>query len=148
MMYRPPTKPSPVSRFPRADRCPLLFLFLAVLLGGCTSNPLSDYRVASSIEPLQLPERVKEERNQHLLKLVNSLAKPKYEALVGTTVQVLVEGPSKTNAERLVGRTSTNKIVVFEGGPDAGRLHGQLLDIDVSHFHNFTLYGTPALVPA
>ena len=96
----------------------------------------------------QLSERVKEDRNQQLLKLVNSLAKPKYETLVGTTVTVLVEGPSKTNAERLVGRTSANKIVVFEGGPDSLRLHGQLLDIEISHFHNFTLYGTPALVPA
>ncbi|MDG2124725.1 MAG: tRNA (N6-isopentenyl adenosine(37)-C2)-methylthiotransferase MiaB [Verrucomicrobiales bacterium] len=107
-----------------------------------------DTPAAEMPDDIQLSERVKEDRNQQLLKLVNSLAKPEYETLVGTTVTVLVEGPSKTNAERLVGRTSANKIVVFEGGPDSLRLHGQLLDIEISHFHNFTLYGTPALVPA
>ena len=37
------------------------------------------------------------------------------EQLVGTTVEILCEGPSKTNAARLTGRTRTNKIVVFEG---------------------------------
>jgi tRNA-2-methylthio-N6-dimethylallyladenosine synthase len=87
---------------------------------------------------------VKHERNQELLALVTELARPKYQALVGTVVEVLAEGPSKTNPERLVGRTSTNKVVVFDAGPQPERLQGQVLGVEVSHFHNFTLYGAPA----
>ncbi|MEM9237009.1 MAG: tRNA (N6-isopentenyl adenosine(37)-C2)-methylthiotransferase MiaB, partial [Verrucomicrobiota bacterium] len=49
----------------------------------------------------QLPERVKEERNQVLLQAVDVIAREKNEALVGTTQQILCEGPSKTNKERL-----------------------------------------------
>lgn len=93
-------------------------------------------------EEIQLPERVKEERNQDLLALVNERAKAKYEPLVGTTVQVLCEGYSKTTTERLTGRTSQNKIVVFPGPRE--RLAGQLLDINITAHHGFTLYGEVA----
>ena len=40
----------------------------------------------------QLPERVKEERNQDLLRLVDEISIRKNEALVGKTVQILCEG--------------------------------------------------------
>jgi len=90
--------------------------------------------------PDQLSERVKEERNQRLLEVVNRIAIAKNQALVGTRQQVLCEGPSKTNASRLTGRTSQNKIVVFEG--DAARLTGRLLNLHIEHSTGFTLYGT------
>ncbi|MFZ4763440.1 MAG: tRNA (N6-isopentenyl adenosine(37)-C2)-methylthiotransferase MiaB [Roseimicrobium sp.] len=90
-------------------------------------------------EALQLPERVKEARNQDLLALINKHAQAKYVPLVGTTVEVLCEGPSKTTATRLMGRTRTNKIVVFEG--PAERLVGEIFNIHVTDFANFTLYG-------
>jgi len=48
----------------------------------------------------QLPERVKEERNQDLLAVVNELAKAKGEALVGQRVEILCEGLSKTPETR------------------------------------------------
>ncbi len=91
----------------------------------------------------QLSERVKEERNQHLLKVVSELARVKNDALVGTRQQILVEGPSKTNKAKLSGRTSQNKIVIIEG--DADRLTGQLLDVDIEDSTGFTLYGTPVI---
>ena len=87
----------------------------------------------------QLPERVKEERNQRLLDAVNRVAKARNEALVGTTQQVLCEGPSKNNKERLGGRTSQNKIVIFDGDPH--KLTGQLLDLKIRESTGFTLYG-------
>jgi tRNA-2-methylthio-N6-dimethylallyladenosine synthase len=92
-------------------------------------------------EAIQVPERVKEERNQDLLKLTNSFIYPRYEALVGTAVQVLCEGPSKTNESRLTGRTRTNKIVVFDGNPQ--RMTGQIFDVRIQHTAGFTLYGEP-----
>jgi tRNA-2-methylthio-N6-dimethylallyladenosine synthase len=90
-------------------------------------------------EALQVPERVKEERNQDLLALVNAHALPRYEELVGQRVEILCEGPSKTTETRLMGRTRTNKIVVFEG--DAARLTGEIFEVDVLRHHHFTLYG-------
>ena len=87
----------------------------------------------------QLPERVKEERNQILLEAVGRIAKAKNQALVGTRQQVLCEGPSKNNKARLGGRTSQNKIVIFEGDPH--KLTGQILDIEVRDSTGYTLYG-------
>ncbi len=90
-------------------------------------------------EALQLPERVKEERNQDLLGVVNRLALPKYDALVGEAVEVLCEGYSRYTNDRLTGRTRTNKIVVFEGNFE--RHTGEILNIRVREAKGFTLYG-------
>jgi len=92
----------------------------------------------------QLPERVKEERNQDLLSLVNEIGMAKLRALVGQRVEVLCEGYSKTTTERLTGRTPQNKIVVFPGPHD--RLKGELIEVDVTDTHVFTLYGEVAEV--
>jgi tRNA-2-methylthio-N6-dimethylallyladenosine synthase len=92
--------------------------------------------------PDQIDERVKEERNQDLLGIVNESTRRAGERLVGCTVQILCEGPSKTNPARLMGRTRTNKIVVFEGGEE---LTGGLVDVRVRQANGFSLYGTPVL---
>ncbi len=94
-------------------------------------------------EALQLSEPVKEARNQDLLALINSIAKQGYTRLVGTKVEILCEGPSKTNSDRLTGRTRTNKIVIIEGNHE--RHVGQIFDVRINHWENFTLYGDPAL---
>jgi tRNA-2-methylthio-N6-dimethylallyladenosine synthase len=88
----------------------------------------------------QLSETEKEDRNQRLLAVIDRMAIEKNAALVGTRQQVLCEGPSKNNAARLSGRTSQNKIVVFDGDPH--RLTGQLLDIQIENSSGFTLFGT------
>lgn len=92
----------------------------------------------------QLPESVKEERNQDLLAVVDKLARAKTDALIGSRQQILCEGPSKTNEERLMGRTPQNKIVVFEG--DAARHTGQVFDVLIQRSTGFTLYGDPAVI--
>ena len=91
----------------------------------------------------QISERVKEERNQILLAVVNELAVKKNEALVGTRQQVLCTGLSKTNKARLMGRTAQNKIVIFDG--DAERMTGQIFDVLIEETTGFSLYGTPVL---
>jgi tRNA-2-methylthio-N6-dimethylallyladenosine synthase len=90
--------------------------------------------------PEQIEERVKEERNQDLLRVVNESARYAGERLVGRDVEVLCEGPSKTNPARLMGRTRTNKIVVFEGDE---KLAGEILDVRIQRANGFSLYGTP-----
>src|SRR5712691_3490971 len=90
----------------------------------------------------QIDEHIKEERNQDLLRVVNESARRAGERLVGRDVEVLCEGPSKTNPARLMGRTRTNKIVVFEGS-DA--LVGEMVDVRVQQANGFSLYGTPVV---
>jgi tRNA-2-methylthio-N6-dimethylallyladenosine synthase len=89
----------------------------------------------------QIDESIKEQRNQDLLALVNQSAVRINQRLVGETLEVLCEGPSKTNPTRLMGRTRTNKIVLFEGADD---FRGELVDIEVKRATGFSLYGTPA----
>jgi len=48
------------------------------------------------------------------------------ESMVGSTQRILVEGPSKKNAEELAGRTENNRVVNFAGHP---RLVGQFVDV-------------------
>lgn len=86
----------------------------------------------------QVPEEVKEARNQDLLQVINRGMAEKLQALVGTEQEVLCEGPSKTNAERFSGRTRTNKIVVFPGAP---RLLGGIFPVQIERASHSTLYG-------
>jgi tRNA-2-methylthio-N6-dimethylallyladenosine synthase len=90
----------------------------------------------------QIDESVKAERNQDLLRVVNESARRAGERLVGRDVEVLCEGPSKTNPARLMGRTGANKIVVFEGGDE---LVGEIVDVRVEQANGFSLYGTPVM---
>ena len=87
----------------------------------------------------QLPERLKEERNQDLLALVDGITMEKNQALVGETLEVLCEGPSRHNAERLSGRTRTNRIVILDGDPT--KLAGQLFGVTIDDTTGHTLYG-------
>ena len=88
----------------------------------------------------QVDERIKERRNHHLLEIVNESARRINEFLVGRTLEVLCEGPSKTNRSRLMGRTRTNKIVLFEGPEE---FVGVLVDVRIERATGFSLYGTP-----
>jgi len=93
--------------------------------------------------PDQVPQKVREERNQRLLEVINEIAQRKYRALVGRQVQILVEGPSKKNPARMTGRTRCNRIVVFDGSE---RHRGQLMDVKITRAGSFTLYGDPAII--
>ena len=101
--------------------------------------------------PDQIDEHLKEERNQDLLEVVNKSNHRILERLVGTPVEVLCEGPSKTNRERLMGRTRTNKIVVFPPSPkrrligESEEFVGQLVNVRIERANGFSLYGVPLL---
>jgi tRNA-2-methylthio-N6-dimethylallyladenosine synthase len=112
--------------------------------------------------PGQIDELVKEERNHDLLDIVNKSNRRILERLVGSEVEVLCEGPSKTNPTRLMGRTRTNKIVVFPRSPglhhdntsagelpvrngEGDELVGELVKVRIERANGFSLYGTPLL---
>jgi tRNA-2-methylthio-N6-dimethylallyladenosine synthase len=88
--------------------------------------------------PGQIPQAIKEERNQRLLEVVNALGAQAHQKFVGRRVEVLVEGPSKRNPARMTGRTRCNKIVVLDASP---RACGTLLDVKLQRAGTFTLYG-------
>jgi tRNA-2-methylthio-N6-dimethylallyladenosine synthase len=92
--------------------------------------------------PDQIDEHVKEQRNQDLLEVVNKSNRRILEGLVGNEVEVLCEGPSKTNPARLMGRIRTNKIVVFEGNE---KLIGTLVNVRIHRANGFSLCGTPVM---
>jgi tRNA-2-methylthio-N6-dimethylallyladenosine synthase len=93
--------------------------------------------------PGQIPQVEREQRNARLLDVVNEMAAEKHQSLVGRRVEILVEGPSKRNPARFMGRTRCNKIVVFEGSE---RHRGQLMQVQVTRAGSFTLYGDPAVL--
>ena len=91
-------------------------------------------------DALQVPERVKEERNQDLLALVNQIALPRYDGHVGRNrSRSSARGIPSVTRNRLMGRTSQNRIVVFEG--DFHRHTGQLFHVQIEESQHFTLYG-------
>jgi tRNA-2-methylthio-N6-dimethylallyladenosine synthase len=93
--------------------------------------------------PDQIPQDVREERNYALLETVNEIAAKRYKNFVGQQTEILVEGPSKKNSERLTGRTRCNKIVIFDGDK---RHLGQVMDVKITRASNFTLYGDAAIL--
>ena len=101
--------------------------------------------------PDQIDEHLKEQRNQDLLDVVNKSNRRILERLVGSQVEVLCEGPSKTNRARLMGRTRTNKIVVFPPSPkrrptsESEELVGELVNVRIERANGFSLYGMPLL---
>jgi tRNA-2-methylthio-N6-dimethylallyladenosine synthase len=91
----------------------------------------------------QVSEAVKEERNQEILRLIDASAIAKGEELVGRMVEILCEGRSRTNEDRLMGRSPGNKIVIFDGDQ---RHIGEVFDVRIEHSSGFSLYADPAVL--
>jgi tRNA-2-methylthio-N6-dimethylallyladenosine synthase len=69
-----------------------------------------------------VPHEVKVARMERLVELVQRQARERAQRFVGRTVEVLVEGASRTDPDRLRGRTRHNKVVNFSGLATAGEL--------------------------
>ena len=62
-----------------------------------------------------VPHPVKVERMERLVEVVQRRARERSQRFVGRTLEVLVEGPSRNDPDRLRGRTTHNKVVNFTG---------------------------------
>ncbi len=91
------------------------------------------------------PQDLKLKRLQHLQATVEANVRRISASRVGTVQRILVEGPSRKSAAELMGRTECNRIVNFDGGPNAARLVGQLLDVRITEALPHSLRGTPEL---
>jgi tRNA-2-methylthio-N6-dimethylallyladenosine synthase len=91
----------------------------------------------------QLPEVVKMERNQLLLRVLDQIADARVKSLLRGEDEILVEGESRTNPARFQGRTRTNRLVLIEANE---RWRGQLLPVKLTESTGFTYYAEPVLV--
>ena len=92
--------------------------------------------------PGQLPHAVKRERMERLVELVQRHATERAQRFVGRTMEVLVEGPSRTDPSKLRGRTRHNKTVNFSGLAQPG----ELVDVEIASATSTTLAGEESLL--
>jgi len=90
--------------------------------------------------PGQLPHPVKRERMERLVELVQRRARERAQRFVGRTMEVLVEGPSRTDPARLRGRVSHNKAVNFDGRAEPG----EMVEVEITGATSTTLSGSVA----
>jgi tRNA-2-methylthio-N6-dimethylallyladenosine synthase len=83
---------------------------------------------AAAIDEGLVPHPVKVERMERLLELVQRHARERASRFVGRTLDVLVEGTSRTDPQKLRGRTSHNKVVNFSGLAAAGEITAVRID--------------------
>ncbi len=100
--------------------------------------------------PDQIADDVKHERLTRLVELVQAHARRRNEALVGSRVEVLVEGPSRTDDAVWRGRTESGKTVLFPLAAGVGA--GEIVPVAIESATSQTLRGALAaaetLVPA
>lgn len=91
------------------------------------------------------PHEVKLRRLQHLQAVLEDNVRRISASRVGTVQRILVEGPSRKNADELMGRTECNRIVNFAG---PRRLVGEMIDVTITQALPHSLRGEPVLVAA
>ena len=92
--------------------------------------------------PDQLPHAVKRERMERLVEAVQRIAAERAQRFVGRTMEVLVEGPSRTDPSRLRGRTRHNKTVNFAGLARPG----EMTNVEIASATSTTLAGEESLL--
>ena len=103
--------------------------------------------------PDDVGEEVKKERNQTLLKLQQRISSEIHKARIGSEEEVLVEGISKNDPNRLTGRNRAHQIIVFPGRREEG-LEGRLVRVRITAATPLTLIGerlagaVPGAIPA
>ena len=85
-----------------------------------------------------VPDETKRARNMKLLELQKHISLEENKKMIGKEVQILVEGASKSDPNRLSGRTRQNHIVVFNGSQD---LVGKLVGVVIHEVTDLTLFG-------
>lgn len=85
-----------------------------------------------------VPQKIKEERNQQLLALQREITRKNNQKFLEKVLGVLVEGVSNKCDKLLVGRTRSDKVVVFEGPKE---LIGKIVEVQIKGAQTATLLG-------
>jgi tRNA-2-methylthio-N6-dimethylallyladenosine synthase len=97
---------------------------------------------AAEITEGVVPHEVKVERMQRLVEVVQRRAHERAQRFVGRALDVLVEGPSRTDPSRLRGRSRHNKTVHFSGLAAPG----EIVAVEIRSATSQTLAGEESLI--
>jgi tRNA-2-methylthio-N6-dimethylallyladenosine synthase len=89
-----------------------------------------------------VPHEVAVERMGRLVEVVQRRSRERAQRFLGRTLDVLVEGPSRTDPSRLRGRTTHNKVVNFDGLAAPG----EIVPVEITGATSQTLVGEMALL--
>jgi tRNA-2-methylthio-N6-dimethylallyladenosine synthase len=89
-----------------------------------------------------VPHPVKVERMERLVEAVQRRSRERTQRFVGRTLDVLIEGQSRTDPDRLRGRTSHNKVVNFTGFGEPG----ETVPVEITSATSQTLAGEMSLL--
>ena len=90
----------------------------------------------------QIPHEIKVERLERLVEVIQRRAAERSQRFVGRTLEVLIEGPSRTDPTRLRGRTRHNKVVNFDGLGEPG----DYVQVEITGATSQTLMGEMSLI--
>lgn len=100
------------------------------------------YSVRSGTRAAQMPDQLEYESKNRRLAVLNDLqyaiAKRKNQRFTGRIMEVMVDGPSKSNQDRLSSRTRCNRIVILDGSLE---LVGRTVDAIIEEAKTFSLFG-------
>ena len=108
------------------------FTFIFSPRRGTEAATLSDH----------VPDRVKVQRLERLVEVIQRRAAERAQRFVGRTLDVLVEGPSRTDPSRLRGRSRHNKVVNFDGLGEPG----ELVAVEITSASSQTLAGHESIL--
>jgi tRNA-2-methylthio-N6-dimethylallyladenosine synthase len=97
---------------------------------------------AATITEGLVPHEVKVERMERLVEVVQRRAHERAQRFVGRTLDVLVEGPSRTDAARIRGRSRHGKTVNFAGLAAPG----EIVPVEIHSATSTTLAGEESLL--
>jgi len=85
-----------------------------------------------------ISDEVKGKRLKTIMDLQCKIAEGKNNALIGNTVEILVDGYAGKDPRRLTGRTRTNKVAVFGG---SAKLVGKMVNVKIESVTAYALKG-------
>ncbi len=93
--------------------------------------------------PDQIPNDVKQSRFEEIFELQKEITLSKNKDYEGRVVEILIEGKSKNDSNKLTGRTRTNKLVNLALPPTHNQedLTGKLIDVKITKGNLYSLEG-------
>jgi tRNA-2-methylthio-N6-dimethylallyladenosine synthase len=90
--------------------------------------------------PGHLQDEIKAGRFSRVLNIQDPITLEKNRGLIGKNIEILVEGKSKTDNDKITGRTRTNKIVNFRGNIES---KGKIIMVKITGARHYSLDGEP-----